>query len=287
MPRQYKKRMPAKKRPVKRRNAYKKRPVRNIKKIALSQQLSLKPTKKHTFQGQTDMYPFGIPAGGGSSTKRTWYIHFPLNLARLLPASINNAGSLDKTERHMREENSIYALNTRYTFDIVPDKLTIGCFTIRILMGYFKGGDNVAPNQLTISLLQALLPGAHSKMDPFTGQTNDFKVLSDRTYNYSPKQVYDSTSGDTSSESSGLSNDNRALWRPIRISRNFKFNKRFNYTGPEGDDLVGWSPFMAVQLLPCHGTPDFSTNATFTGPQGSNPCPNINLTTQTYFKDLA
>ena len=51
-----------------------------------------------------------------------------------------------------------------------------------------------------------------------------------------------------------------------------------SHPGDEIDDLVGWVPFMALQMR----CPDND----FTGASGNNPAPKIDYKFTTYFKDL-
>lgn len=229
--------------------------------VAKSTALSLKETKKHIQKSTT-----GIENWSSSSK---WEVFQPLNLDK---------SSVDSESQ--RESNWVYAMNTRFRCDIETNPVSKDPYYIRFVHGWAKG-DTTYPGQktpfetITAGNLQLTMPNYYSDWD-----TDDFKILSDKLVRVGPKQIYDSTSGDSTLENTGIENLNRGLWPSVRKFFNFKFNRKFHFEGTQASELVGWVPFIAMQL----DRTRYGSQHTGTG--GSNPSPCIAYEMTTYFKDI-
>lgn len=238
---------------------------RNVSKIALRSALSLKETKQHEIINN---------AGFASWTSsQPWLTFQPLNLD--LSASDSESA---------RESNNVYVNNFRLKLDMEPHKEYIDPFYIRIVKGWAKGSSNYGeaagfqiPKDMIHASNLASKPGTnhYSQFDK-----DDWKILSDKTIRHTPKQIYDSTSGESVSETAGVTNDNRALWSGFRRTINWKFARKYRYEDAYGNSLVGWYPFVAIQI------DRIADGTSFTGTTGSGRSPLLKYHSNLYFKDI-
>lgn len=196
------------------------------------------------------------------------------------PLNLDLSGNNDESNR---ENSMIYAMNYRLKLLVEPHPESTDPFYLRVVMGYAKGSNNygessglqIPSNMVQSSNLNVVLPNHFSDFDK-----DDWKILQDKVMRIHPRQIYDSSSGVSPGESSGLTNDNRALWGSIRKTFNFKFNRKYRFEGVTGGSLVGWYPFCAIQL---DRTP---FGAAFTGNAGNTPSPLVTYESQLYFKEI-
>ena len=183
-----------------------------------------------------------------------------------------------------REGNMVYAMNYRLKLHLETHPDYTNPYYLRILQGWAKGSNAYGESQsftqpsqmVTSSTLNSLLPNHFSDLD-----NKDWKMLQDRVIRITPRQIYDSTSGDSTAENTGVSNHNQGLWGPVRKTFNFKFNRKFTYESVQGNSLVGWVPFCAIML---DRTP---YGTAFTGNGGSGPSPLLTYESDLYFKDIS
>jgi len=177
-----------------------------------------------------------------------------------------------------RESHMIYAMNSRLDLNITTNPLTLSPYHLRIIKGWAKGNasygaanTNRMPNdQISEANLALTIPSHFTEID-----SDDFKVLMDKTYTLSPKQIYDSAP-----DEKAASNDNRALWSDFTFKHNWKFDRKYKFEDSTGSSLVGWHPFIAIQI-------DRSIyGAEFTGADGNCPSPTVQYNFDTYFKDI-
>lgn len=157
---------------------------------------------------------------------------------------------------------------------------------VRKMCGWFKGSADATDasiNSFSAAALTASFPNRSRRYDP-----DNFKIIEDKSWTVMPHQVFDSSSGVSTGEETGLTNDNRAVWKDVVIKCNFTTNKVVRYTDSVNNDSeealvasaamsVGWKPFIAVQLI--------CPEQAFTGQYGSNPSPIWDSKFTTYFKD--
>lgn len=225
-----------------------------MKKVALS----LKDTKKHS---QT-VSNFQLWDGTNK-----WVVIQPLST---LDMSATNS-------EIQRESNMIYALNCRLDLKVSPHPKTLAPLHLRMLKGWAKGnstygtsnGARMPIDQLSEVNMQAAIPSHFTEID-----TDDFKILMDKTYTIAPRQIYDSVTN------SDGANDNSALWKEFHFKNNWKFDRKYKFEDVYGTSLTGWVPFYAIQL-------DRSVfGTTFTGTSGAQESPIVQYNFDTYFKDI-
>lgn len=232
-----------------------------IKKTAKTVALSFKETKRHqeVSTAGTEMWD--------NTTK--WIVFRPLELDRSTTDS-----------ETQRQSNHIYMLNCRLRIDIETNPISVSPYFLRFVLGWAKGDVSypVQKTPLEMCTATAFTTAAANHYSDF--DKDDYKIISDQLIRVTPKQIFDQTSYQTTGEATGLSNDNRGLWPQVTRNFNFKFNRRYKYEGDSSGELVGWHPFIAIQL----DRTKFG-NA-HTGPTGSNPSPNMTYELTSYFKDI-
>lgn len=240
-------------------------------KIAKRASLSTLKTKRHVFVGQEAIQQWGQPYGTGDPNNQ-WYIHFPLALAAASPTQLITQS---------REGPVIHWNNTTYKLQLQAGNLQFAPFRMRILAGYFKGANAVAPNALSRATLTSLFPNPDSDVDTNFDEHKNFKIIINKTTTHTPKQLYDGTD-----EVEDESQITKALWAPYEHRFNFKDGRKHTFMNGDGDSLVGWSPFFAIQMKPVHGESNWDLNALGTAVKSAGSAPNVNLKTITYFKDI-
>jgi len=240
--------------------------------IARKGALTALKTKRKVFVGQTALQQWGQPYGTGDPNNQ-WYIHFPLALSAASPTQLITES---------REGPCIHWVNTAYRLQLQGGNIAFQPFRMRILAGYFKGANAVAPNALTHSTLTSLFPNPDSEVDTNYDERKNFKIIINKTTVHTPKQLYDGTDEAGEDESQVT----KALWTPYDARYNFKDGKRHTFMNGDGDSLVGWSPFFAIQMKPVHGELNWDLNALGTAAKSAGSCPNVNLHATTFFKDI-
>lgn len=234
--------------------------------------------KAHKFAGHDDMSLFGTAPGGGESyDPKEWYFFSPLTMNR-----VSNAAPSEKD----RQSDNIFAKNTRAEFQFIPSKRCIQGIQIRACYGYFKGDDNVGTQGLTTTILKAIYPDIHTKLQTKENvATADFKWNYQRTYTMIPRQIYDEDTEE--GDHTGADRVLVALWTPKTIKLNMPYNRRQSYESADGDSLNGWNPIIAIQCKPLEGGTGF-TRPTLpaSADVGVNPGPRIHSSMVTYFTDL-
>lgn len=245
---------------------------KEVYKIAKKASLGMAKTKRHVFAGQESLQQWGMPYGTGDPAQK-WYIQFPLAIG---------AGSPTSTTSTVREGPVIYWNNTRYVLNLQGGKVAFQPFRMRILAGYFKGANGIAPNGLSTGALTSLFPTTLSQIDTNYDEYKNFKIICNKVTTHTPKQLYDGE--DELEDESQVTN---ALWSPYVYKFNFVDKKKHTYLNSDGDSIVGWSPFFAIQMEPVHGENAWDLNSTGTAVKSAGSAPNVNLHTTTYFKDIS
>lgn len=231
------------------------------KRPAIKAALSLKETKKHQVTNTAGLSLW--------NNTNKWTVFMPLALGR---------SSTDSSTQ--RESNIIYALNYRIKMDLEPHPEALDPFYVRYVVGWAKGSSNYGGDKTALECAQASHLNEYVTNWYADFDKDDYKIISDKSIRYCPRQIFDSTSGDGTLESTGLQNDNRALWSNIKRNFNFKFNRKYHYEGSQESELVGWVPFIAVMIdRTIHGS-------AFTGTSGSTPSPHLTYESTMYFKDI-
>lgn len=229
-----------------------------VAQVAKSVSLSLKDTKKHSNTvNNFTLWTASAP----------WVVIKPLNT---LDMSATNS-------EIQRESNMIYALNSKLDLTITTNPLTLSPYHLRIIKGWAKGNNSYGtsntarmPNdQIAEANLAAAIPSHYTEVD-----SDDFKILFDKTYTLAPIQIYDSVTANAGA------NQNRALWRDFKFKHNWKFDRKYKFEDGTGASLIGWVPFIAIQI----DRSIYGTN--FTGAAGDMPSPTVQYNFDTYFKDI-
>lgn len=244
---------------------------KEVYQIAKKASLGMSKTKRHVFAGQEALQQWGMPYGTGDPAN-VWYIQFPLAIG---------AGSPTNNVTNAREGPCIYWNNTKYVLNLQGGKKAFQPFRMRLLAGYFKGANGIAPNGLSKGTLTSLLPNTLSQIDTNYDERKNFKIILNKVTTHTPKQLYDNV--DELDDESQVTD---ALWAPYKYSFNFVDKKKHNYLNTDGDSIVGWSPFFAIQMEPVHGENAWDLNSTGTAVKSAGSAPNINLHTTTFFKDI-
>ena len=240
-------------------------------KIAKRASLGVLKTKRHVFTGQESIQQWGQPYGTGDPNNQ-WYVHFPLNLEGITTTNVITQG---------RECPVIHWTNTSYRLQLQGGRLSFCPYRMRVLAGYFKGANGVGTNGLTRAILASLFPNPDSEIDTNYDERKAFKIILNKTSTHTPAQLYDGV--DEATDESQVTN---ALWRPYEYRFNFKDGKKHTYTNEDGDSLIGWTPFFAIQMKPVFGENNWDLNATGTAVKSAGSAPNVNLKAVTYFKDI-
>jgi len=244
---------------------------KEIYRIARKASLGVIKTKRKVFAGQEAIQQWGQPYGTGAGNNQ-WYVHFPLSLSAASPTQLITDS---------REGPCIFWNNTTYRLQMQAGNLQFAPYRMRILAGYFKGANSVAPNALSTATLASLFPQPDSDLDTNYDEHKNFKIILNKTTTHTPKQLYDGTD-----EVEDESQITKALWTPYEFRFNFKDGKKHTFMNGDGDSLVGWSPFFAIQMKPVHGELNWDLNALGTAAKSAGSAPNVNLKTITYFKDI-
>lgn len=245
---------------------------KEVYQIAKKASLGMSKTKRHVFAGQDSLQQWGMPYGTGDPAQ-TWYIQFPLAISAATPVS---------TIQSLREGPVIYWNNTRYVLTLQGGKKAFQPFKMRVLAGYFKGANGVAPNGLTRAILTQLFPNCDSQIDTNYDEYKNFKIVCNKVTTHTPKQLYDGVD-ETLDDESQVTN---ALWSPYEFKFNFVDKRKHSFANNDGDSIIGWSPFFAIQMLPVHGENAWDLNSTGTAVKTAGSAPNVKLHTTTYFKDI-
>ena len=269
---------------MKKRNYKKRAPVKRktIVKVAKQTMMNAIPTKKHLID-QT------LHNGWGAIEDADEHALDPesnINWVIFRPLDLDLVGKDDNV--NTRTEANVFAKNYLLNGELMINQAVKGCVQVRTIMGYFKGTSSVATTSFNNNVLKASgLDSFQARFDPQTAEGKSYKIISDTKRTYHPLQIYDLTSGDRSAEDSGLTNDNVGLWRPIKINRNFKFNRRYEYENEQGNSLVGWLPFIAIGVFPCHDANIGPQNQSmFDRTPGHLTAPTFDYESRMYFKDI-
>lgn len=250
------------------------RKIKNLKKsqmgrIGLSAALALKTLKKHE-PVITDSQAWDTIAATANAIDRAMIVH---------PFALDKSASTSETQR---ECDNIYYFNCRGMFEVKPLMANLENIHLRLVMGYSKGNPDLSsgltPWQGATGLkLSNLLPTIHDKLDP-----DHYRVIKDRVYDYSPKQIYQTTAITSASHGvTGLENfGHKANWVPFKVRYNFKFNRKVLFDGAAGTDAIGDIPFVALLIYTNH-----DTEHAYTGATGAYPSPHCRVEEKAYFKD--
>lgn len=239
---------------------------KQIKKLARSAIASMKPMKRVAFDNlnmREDM------------SSNQWIVWQPTFIA-------GNAGGSD--QENTRMSNQCWIQRCSGIVNIQPSTQTLHPIEIREMCGWYKGstsGTQAAINSFNAGHLNTSFPNRLTRYDP-----DNFKIIKDRFFTVCPRQIYDSSSGDSTGENSHVLNDNLAVWAPVTIKCTFKLNKVFRYSDAtdgggeeslvtDAGSQVGWKPFIALQLR----CPNHNWNTM------THPAPLIDSKFTTYFKD--
>lgn len=157
-------------------------------------------------------------------------------------------------EMHKRNGNQIYVQRTSGIFRIQPPATCVNVLQVRHVCGWYKGsgatlsagqGPTGLAHSLTAAHINEVFHTNLARYDPA-----NFKIVHDSTFSKVPESIYDLNGSDDNYGDEAMV----AIWKPITVKCNFKFNKRFKYAdGKQGDDseistsgeeLVGWKPFV-------------------------------------------
>lgn len=246
---------------------------------------SLKITKEHKVTGLDNVLPFGTTVNG-LLANRHWYMVDLCHLARNYVVSGASAGASLVVDETQRESSRIFHKNSRVKFDIIPDPLCLNPIQYRLVLGYFKGDDNLGTSQFTSRDLDTGYSSVYSQLK--RGQTGNkdfvFTYVS-KTHTITPKMIYDANGSDDQT----LGETMKAIWLPRHHELNFQANRVRTYESDEGDSLDGWRPFFAIQCIPTAGSTGFSAPDLITdtsGSRGDNPTPMLTMDVRTYFQDI-
>lgn len=308
----------------------KKPTVAQMRKIAKNQALALMTTKKS--RTQVTSMPYGLVpndrwtvANGQAGLEDNY--HGTNRWYMVKPLSIPYDASLGALATNTRENQRIYANNTRVEYELHVSKKTVECFYTRVVCGWVKSSGTMAPNAFAASHLSYFLPDYNSRLDPATDSGKTLSIFSDKLRLHTPRQIYDSNfSDDTTGRFEGFVPEfltgvlgdvvegaeiPNALWTPIKGSVNFNYKREFTYAENDKDSLIGAHPFIAVGVFPCGMAKEFATllpgtwdgvnvhlgdtitvqddqghNVDISGSSLTNPSPRLDVTCDTYFKDV-
>lgn len=261
--------MPRKSRPRKNKNRKKTRTDKQVKILAKQAVNSMKPMKRYANDANDQRYNL-------STT----------NWIMIQPYFIGGGPNNSTSAENIRLSNQIWVHRTSGIHWIrIPDTCLYPV-EIRKMCGWWKGstdGQQASINNFSASHLTTSFPNRSKRYDP-----DNFKIIEDKSWTVMPHQIFDSTSGDTASEDTGLTNANRAVWKPIQIKCNFNINKKVRYSdvydsasdeplNQSASLSVGWKPFIGIQVR--------CPEQQFTDLQGNNPSPVWDSKFTTYFKD--
>lgn len=258
---------------------------RTQRKVNAKNRVNFKPSfipasciiKNDTLSGWQDVSVFGTP-DGGQTDPTEWQIIRPLNMNRYAPThQLAYDGKV-------RTTNAIWARNTKFDLEIMPQKTNLGGFQIRMIYGYFKGDSNVATQGLTAAGLKVLYPNINSRLsDREVEGKQDFYWKHKETHTIMPHQIYDENGSDDKTGVEAMV----ALYRPKTIYGNFHYNRKITYENSDGDSQDGWLPMIAFQVKPLPGLNQLTRPTIPSDPNhGNNPAPRLNLRCSTYFSDI-
>lgn len=246
-----------------------KRSDTRVKTLAKQAVNSMKPMKKLAVDAVNQQYDL---------SSNSWIMIQPY----FIGGGPNNSGSAENT----RLSNQVWHHRTSGIHWIRIPPTCLYPVEVRKMCGWFKGSSDATDasiNSFSALALTSSFPNRTRRYD-----SDNFKIIEDKSWTVMPHQIFDNTSGTSTGEETGLSNDNRAVWKDIQVKCNFATNRVVRYTdsaindGEEG--LVssagmscGWKPFIAVQLI--------CPESAFTDEYGNNPSPIWDSKFTTYFKD--
>lgn len=266
--------------PMPRKKNYRKK--RSNKLVSLDK---YKITKEHKLTGVDKIFPFGTTVSG-LVTNQSWYMVDLCHLARNYVSAGGSTGASYSADQTQRESSRIYHKNSTVKFDIIPDPLCLNPLQYRMVLGYFKGDDNVGTSQYTRNDLSAGFPRIYTKLKRgIAGQGDFYFTYISKVHTLSPKMIYDANGSDDQTVGELM----KAVWLPKHHELNMRCNKVRNFESDEGDSLDGWRPFFAIQCTPVAGqdgfsAPDIISDSDST--RGSNPTPMLTLDVRTYFQDI-
>ena len=251
-----------------RRKNPKTRSDKRVKVLAKQAVNSMKPMKKLAMDAINQAYDL-------SSTN--WIMIQPYYVG----GGPNNSGSAENT----RLSNQIWHHRTSGIHWIRMHPKTTHPVEVRKMCGWFKGSvdpTDASINAFTAATLTSAFPNRSRRYD-----SDNWKIIEDKSWTVMPHQIFDSTSGESTGEAM-LANDNRALWKDVVIKCNFATNRVVRYSDSNINSAeeglvasaamsVGWKPFIAIQLV--------CPEEAFTDHNGDNPSPTWDSKFTTYFKD--
>lgn len=244
-----------------------------------------KITKEHKITGLDKVFPYGTTVSG-LTTNQYWYSVDLAHMRREYNVAGASTGASLASDQTGRESSRIYHKNSRIKFDLIPDPLCLNPIQYRMVLGYFKGDDNVGTSQFTRADLSTIFPKVYTKLKRgIAGQGDFYFTYVSKTHTITPKMIYDANGSDDQT----LTETMKAVWLPKHHELNMRCNKVRNYESDEGDSLDGWRPFFALQVAPVAGSPGFSAPDLITddsSTRGSNPTPMLTIDARTYFQDI-
>lgn len=242
--------------------------AKKIYKIAKKANYDMIPRKYHTYDGTLTLEDYTAPPGVFIS---------PTQIAANQYTGYQSPGDLSK-----RNTNQIYLERCSGVFNIRPGVLMINPLHVRKICGYWKGvavSSSDGPNTnsgLSATTLHQTFDSRLARYD-----STNYKVIEDKFFTIVPHSVYDSNGTDDAIGPEPM----RALWKPVLVKCNFKFNRKFTYgdgkqhdqedeIDPDGSQVMGWKPFIFLQV--------FSPDQQYT----STDKVDIDYKFTSYFKDV-
>lgn len=244
-----------------------------------------KITKEHKVQGLDNVIPFGTTVSGLTANNH-WYMVDFAHIARQYARDGQSVGVNLTIDEAARESSRIYHKNSRIKFDLIPDELVLKPIQYRMVLGYFKGDDNVGSSQLTNATMSSQFPNIYTRLKRGRAGNSDFYwTYISKVHTITPKMIYDANGSDDAVGGEQM----KAVWLPRHHELNMVCNQMRKYEDDEGDSLDGWRPFFALQCIPSAGNsgfsaPDLPTDTS--GNRGSNPSPLLTIDCRTYFQDI-
>jgi len=251
----------------------------NAYKLAMTRSVMI---KKHQMAGIQQIMPFG-DSPNGLINDQEWRLFLPMNMAR--------GTSSPSGDYHDRLSSRIFARNTRFRCQVIPNSKFLEPFRIRVLAGYYKGDDNDGTQGAGISPpytgLSTLFPHVDTPLQLGHVGQRDYYFKYQKTLMMKPDMLYDGEAHYPGGENESKVSD--ALWIPKTINYNFVHNRLHEYESNEGDSLQGWTPFIALQCSPLRNRNNFTRpdlEGNVSGPAGVRPGPVLNCQVITYFNDV-
>jgi len=240
----------------------------SVYKIAKKANYDMIPIKRRTYDGTAALNDYTAPPGLLISPTQ-------------IPAN-TYVGSAGADELSQRNTNQIYLQRCSGVFNIRPFTTMINPLHVRKICGWWKGvpvQSSDGPNStsgLTATTLHNTFDDRLARYDH-----SNYKIVEDKFFTICPHMIYDANGSDDHTGSEQM----RALWKPVLVKCNFKFNRKFLYadgkqSGPEdeivsdGSQVMGWKPFIFLQV--------FSPDQQYTATEHVD----IDYKFTTYFKDV-